>query len=112
MERLNGRIALITGAGSGIGRAIALRLADMGMNLVLCGRREEKLRAVADETGRPSPAPTMSRVVNQLKGYITKRIGRSIWQKLFYDHVVRNKCEYQEYSKYIYNNPRRLQYKE
>lgn len=34
----------------------------------------------ADEYGRPMVAPTISRVVQQLKGYITKRIGHSIWQ--------------------------------
>ena len=32
----------------------------------------------ADEYGRPMVAPTISRVVQQLKGYITKRIGHSI----------------------------------
>ena len=53
MKDLKGRIALVTGAGSGIGRAIALKLAKMGMNIVLCGRREEKLWAVAEETRRP-----------------------------------------------------------
>ena len=53
MKDLKGKIALVTGAGSGIGRAIALKLARMGMNIVLCGRREEKLWAVAEETRRP-----------------------------------------------------------
>lgn len=52
MKELKGKTALVTGAGSGIGRAIALRLAKMGMNVVLCGRREEKLWATADATGR------------------------------------------------------------
>ena len=42
------RSALITGAGSGMGRAIALRLAAAGMQAHLVGRTESKLRAVAD----------------------------------------------------------------
>ena len=54
-------------------------------------------------------APTMSRVVQQLKGYITKRIGRSIWQKLFIDHIIRN---HEEHVKYIYENPTRRYYDE
>ena len=59
----------------------------------------------ADEYGRPMVAPTISRVVQQLKGYITKRIGSSIWQKLFVDHVIRNRQDYEEHVKYIYENP-------
>jgi NAD(P)-dependent dehydrogenase (short-subunit alcohol dehydrogenase family) len=41
--------ALVTGAGSGIGRAAALALAKDGWNLTLAGRRPEPLEAVADE---------------------------------------------------------------
>ena len=63
-----------------------------------------------DEYGRPMVAPTMSRVVQQLKGYITKRIGCSIWQKLFVDHVIRNREDYEEHVKYIYENPIRWQH--
>ena len=39
----SGRVALITGAGGGIGRAIAVRLSQIGMKLVLVGRTESKL---------------------------------------------------------------------
>ena len=59
----------------------------------------------ADEHGRAMRAPTMSRIVNQLKGYVTKKIGISIWQKLFFDHVIRNREDYEEHAKYIYENP-------
>ncbi|MDP4133563.1 MAG: SDR family oxidoreductase [Bacillota bacterium] len=41
---LRGKVCLITGAGQGIGRAIALELAKEGVNLVICGRNIDKLR--------------------------------------------------------------------
>ncbi len=50
---LTGKRALITGAGGGIGRAIALRLAESGMKLALAGRDAGKLMRTAALTGRP-----------------------------------------------------------
>jgi NAD(P)-dependent dehydrogenase (short-subunit alcohol dehydrogenase family) len=44
-----GKIALVTGAGSGIGRACALRLLEHGYHVVLAGRRQAALDAVAQE---------------------------------------------------------------
>lgn len=46
---LEGKTAIITGAGSGIGRAIAHAFAGEGATLVLCGRRREPLEAVQQE---------------------------------------------------------------
>ena len=46
-SRLEGKIAIVTGAGSGIGRACALALAQAGCKLALVGRRKDRLQEVA-----------------------------------------------------------------
>jgi 3-oxoacyl-[acyl-carrier protein] reductase len=46
---LNGRVAVITGASQGIGRACALKLAKCGASIALIARNREKLEAVAQE---------------------------------------------------------------
>ena len=51
MFKLDGKIALVTGASSGIGVAIAQALHAQGATVVLTGRREAELRAVAEGLG-------------------------------------------------------------
>jgi len=51
VSRLKNKIAVITGAGTGIGRAIALAFAHEGAKIALVGRRKELLQAVAEEAG-------------------------------------------------------------
>ena len=59
----------------------------------------------SDENGRTQFAPTIPRIIKQFKGSITKQIGRSIWQKSYYDHAIRNQKDYNEIWEYIENNP-------
>jgi NAD(P)-dependent dehydrogenase (short-subunit alcohol dehydrogenase family) len=59
--RIDGKLALVTGAGRGIGRAVALALADAGAELLLNSRTPAELDAVAAEIagrgGRARPLP-------------------------------------------------------
>lgn len=47
-----GKHALVTGGGSGVGRTIALALAEAGIDVTICGRREAELAKVAGENHR------------------------------------------------------------
>lgn len=49
MESIEGKVAIITGASSGIGRGIALQLARAGAVTILAARSADKLRSLADE---------------------------------------------------------------
>lgn len=63
------------------------------------------LQIHTDCSGNTVQAPAISVVVQQMKGYVTKQLGCSIWQKLFHDHVVRNEKDYQMIWNYIEGNP-------
>jgi NAD(P)-dependent dehydrogenase (short-subunit alcohol dehydrogenase family) len=49
LRDLKGKVAWVTGAGSGIGAAAALAYGEAGMRVVLSGRRDKELRLVADQ---------------------------------------------------------------
>jgi REP element-mobilizing transposase RayT len=56
--------------------------------------------------GRTQFAPTVSRVIKQWKGAVTKRIGFPIWQRSYHDHIIRNERDHARIAEYIENNPR------
>ena len=63
------------------------------------------LQINTDADGRPMAAPTISTVINQAKGAISKKAGFSVWQKGFYDHVIRGERDYLDVWNYIEGNP-------
>ena len=63
------------------------------------------LQIHSDSDGRSMIAPTVSTVVRLMKGAVSKQVGFAVWQKGFYDHVIRNDRDYQEIWNYIEGNP-------
>ena len=63
------------------------------------------LRIESNVNGRILSAPTISTVIGSMKRWISKQIGKPIWQKSFYEHGIRNQQDYDEIWTYIDNNP-------
>jgi NAD(P)-dependent dehydrogenase (short-subunit alcohol dehydrogenase family) len=59
MERYEGRVVLITGAGSGIGRATVLRLVDEGATVVAADISSDGLATTAEDAWRSPPWSVM-----------------------------------------------------
>jgi NADP-dependent 3-hydroxy acid dehydrogenase YdfG len=83
MQQLKGKVAWITGAGSGIGEAAAVMLADDGATVVLTGRRRAALEAVAQRiqtTGGVAHVQDgdlgKSSVVGRIAAFIKEKLGR------------------------------------
>ena len=55
--------------------------------------------------GRSVIAPTISTIIRHMKGFATRNIGYSVFQKSFHDRVIRNDGEYRKIWQYIDNNP-------
>lgn len=53
----------------------------------------------------PSDKPSISRIIQQFKGAVTKRAKTVVWQSHFYDHVIRNETDYLACLRYIEENP-------
>ena len=77
------------------------------------------LLSIVRDDGRGDPSPTADTVIGWLKYQATKEInklrgssGDKIFQRSFFDHVVRNRDDYCEICKYIYENPIRWHYDE
>ena len=72
-----GKVALVTGGGTGIGRATAVELARTGAKIVVCGRRTEPLEAVQAELGEDCLAvPTDVRESEQVVALVDRALER------------------------------------
>ena len=98
------------------GRVVRLEIGKIGAvyddivtvdNYVIMPNHVHLLLSIHPERtgGRRNAAPTISSVVNQFKGSVTKAVGKPCWQKSFHDHVVRSEDEYRKIWEYIDTNP-------
>ncbi len=70
------KVAVVTGAGSGVGRATAVKLAQQGWSVALIGRTEETLRATAKLTSKESVCLVTPLRIGDLEA--TKKVAESI----------------------------------
>lgn len=77
-DLLDGQVALVSGGGSGIGRATALELAGLGARVVVCGRREEPLAETAalSAEGRIDAMPCDIREEDQVDALVDRALER------------------------------------
>jgi len=83
MASATNKVAIVTGAGSGVGRAVSLTLLQNGWSVALAGRRSEALQQTAELAGaaaeRAQPVPadvTDEAAVDRLFGATKERFGR------------------------------------
>jgi REP element-mobilizing transposase RayT len=57
------------------------------------------------DCGRIISAPTIPKIIGSFKRYVSKNTGIKLWQKSYYDHIIRNEKEFLEICDYIDNNP-------
>jgi NAD(P)-dependent dehydrogenase (short-subunit alcohol dehydrogenase family) len=74
---LQGKIGIVTGAGSGIGRASAIALAAEGARVALVGRRKDRLQEVAHEIGdRAFALPVDVSKTSEISGLLDQAVSR------------------------------------
>lgn len=57
--------------------------------------------------GRTQFVPTISRIIKQFKGSVTKKLSFSMWHTRFHDRIIRDEEEYQNKCRYVDENPAR-----
>jgi len=89
-DLLKDQVVIVSGAGTGLGKAIAIQCARLGARLAICGRKVEKLEATA-ELLREIGAEVMVRPATIRDAEDVDRMHGEIWERFGrVDHLVNN----------------------
>ncbi|MFP6777917.1 MAG: SDR family NAD(P)-dependent oxidoreductase, partial [Alphaproteobacteria bacterium] len=80
-KRLSGRIALVTGASRGIGRAVARRFAAEGARLILVARTSGGLEEADDEVRNAGGEPAMLVPLDLCQGDLVDQLGAALHER-------------------------------
>jgi REP element-mobilizing transposase RayT len=82
------------------------RLSGVGKLPQQSGILPQQSGILPQQSGGLPSTPTVSNMVQGLKGAVSRHLGFSLWQRSFYDHIIRNENDYLRIAEYIENNPR------
>lgn len=69
-----------------------------------------EINGQSGSSGAPTPTranESLPKYVSTLKRFTNKKIGKSIWQRSFYDHIIRDEDDYIYHLQYIAENPKK-----
>jgi len=89
-DLLAGKRVLVTGGGTGLGRAMGERFLELGASLVICGRRGDVLEATAAELTKSTGGPIETQICDIRDPDAVEAMVAAIWQNGPLDHLVNN----------------------
>ena len=84
-QLMEGKVALITGGGTGLGAAVARRFSNSGASIVVTGRREDLIKTIAEETGGLAVAGDVTDI-----GHLTHAVSLAVKEFGGLDVVIAN----------------------
>lgn len=89
-DLLKAKKILVTGGGSGLGKSFAARLAELGAELVICGRRADVLETTAEELRRASGAKVATAICDIRDAGAVDEMFTRIWSEGPLDALINN----------------------
>jgi NAD(P)-dependent dehydrogenase (short-subunit alcohol dehydrogenase family) len=93
MGKLDGKVAVITGGGQGVGLGIAFALAEAGASIVITGRHEDKLRGAADQIRAQGAADVLTVVADSRRREAAQQAIRATIEKFGHLDVLVNNAQ-------------------